>query len=152
LHSESRLLPTRRRWIADSWHDPLTYCIHIERARAASIQPAGFVLGGFGLVDGAPALILNGVYLRGGGRSAVRAAALAFIEEHVAGPLRIRLIGVAARHGGVGALPDGYAEERRSVLRCRALSFGGPVRRTFDDVSTFVNEPREIDLWWKSLE
>jgi hypothetical protein len=150
LHTESPYLRDRRRWIADAWHDPLTFCVHIDRTRAACVEPAGFILGGFGLVADAPALILNGVYLRGVRRSAIRAAALQFLERCVAGPLGIRLIGVAARNGGAGALPEAYALARRRVLRTRALSRGGvPVRRTYDDISTVVNQPEDVELWWK---
>jgi len=152
FHTESPYLDNRRRWMADAWHDPLTFCIHIDRSRASYVEPAGFVLGGFGLVDGAPAIIVNGVYLRGLARSSVRAAALAFLEDCVAGPLRIRLIGAAARHGGAGAMPDGYKLAHRCLMRSRALSRGGaPVRTTYDDVSTRVNEAQEVELWWKEL-
>jgi hypothetical protein len=152
FHTDSRYLHDRRRWMADAWHDPLTFCIHIDRTRAGCVEPTGFVLGGFGLVVGEPAIIVNGVYLRGLARSSVRAAVLAFLEECVARPLRIRLIGAAARHGGAGAMPDGYELERRRLIRSRALSRGGaPVRNTYDDVSTLVNEAQDVELWWKEL-
>lgn len=69
-------------------------------------------------------------------------------------PLGIRLLSVANRNGGLGALPPDMRVRPAYVERCRALRIrGAPVRECGDDVSWSTNEHAHLgDLYWRQLE
>ena len=138
----SRRSRTDTIWV---WKDPLSFCFHVEQRDGA---PIGFVFGSSALADGAPAFVLNGLYLRT--RDAGPRAAVLRAIEHALAPTGVRRIGIACEHGGAGPLPADYAPRRVVLERLRALRVGGaPVRYIYDDIDTLTNAPEPIDhLYW----
>jgi hypothetical protein len=136
-------------WILRLFRDPLSYGFHVRRV--ADGARVGFVFGGFGLLGGDPALLLNGIYLRRQ-EPAVRARVLNAIEGAFARPLGIPLLGVANRYAGAGELPPDYRFETRRGTRLRALrdERGAPQRTVYDDISERVNEETDLSLHFKS--
>lgn len=149
-----RSLDTQR-WVLSLWKDPLSYAFRVERkiTRPPCWRPIGFVFGSYAVLeDGAPAILLNGVYLRR--RSAVlRRSILETIETELARPLGIRRIGIATLHGGRGPLPESYRPDSVLVLRLRALARNGVLAtRLYDDISSRVNVPQRLDhLYWRDV-
>lgn len=141
--------PTRPEVIA-AWSDPLTLCFHIENERGLA---CGFLFGSFALADDEPALVFNSLHVRP--RSAeLRIAILRAVERGLCAPLRIRMLAIANRHGGRGALPEDYEPRTVTLTRLRALcSRGVPVEEVDDDISIVVNSPVvTTDLAWNRLE
>jgi hypothetical protein len=133
------------------WHDPLSFCFHVEREVDARFRPCGFLFGGFAEVDGQPAVALNSLHMRPK-RADVRERLLRAFEQALCVPLGITRIGIASCHGGRGPLPSDYVARPVSLTRLRALSAGGkPVTDAWDDISYEVNARTEVThLLWKS--
>jgi hypothetical protein len=145
------------RWVYRLYRDPLSFGVHVFRA--GDPRPCGFVFGSYALAEPAKphapatvALLLNGVYLRRQTDRA-RVAIVAALEEALARPLGIALVGIAAIHGGSGPLPERYQPGARNVTRLRALRdrCGQLETAIYDDISRVVNQPAALDLHWTEL-
>jgi hypothetical protein len=133
-----------------AWRDPLTFCLHVERRMAAGYRVRGFFFGGFALVDGAVAIVMNSLHVRPN-TADVRARVFAALESMIATPLGITRIGLANVHGGRGPLPSDFTERATTLTRLRALrAKGSPVTRGYDDIAHRVNEPALTHLWWRA--
>jgi len=134
--------PVRER-ILSLWKDPLSFCFLVERENAAALvpsgwRPVGFVFGSFALVNGEPAMMLNGLYLRqqnATAREQVLKAMTRFAQR-----LGLRWLALANRHGGSGHLPVHFRRRSRYSRRLRALRKNGAlVTMTFDDIGRRLN-------------
>lgn len=142
----SEPFPTELEVIA-AWRDPLTICIHIERAD----QVCGFAFGSFAEIEGRAALLFNSLHVRPNTPS-VREPLLRAIERSVCVPLGVRWFGIANAHNGEGHLPDDYVFDYRAGIRLRALSSKGElVTNVDDDISITVNSTCDFDLYWRDL-
>ena len=117
----SNFATTQSRLLA-IWKVPLSFCFHLARMTSGN-EPIGFVFGSLARVDEAPAVLLNGLYLRRQ-LPAVRAAALRGLERFFR-HLGVRWMGVASRYGGIGTMPGRYRYGSRKEFRPRALRVNG---------------------------
>ena len=143
---------THARWLAQMWWDPCVVAFHVVNRGPSAPRAEGFVFANLGDVGGGPVLLVNGVYLQRQARG-LRTRVLETLERSVAEPLGLRWMGVAARNGGMGPLPDGYAFERRVFRRWRPLvHHGQPVTSVYDDIGTLANASTDAGgLWWKPV-
>jgi hypothetical protein len=130
--------------LAAVWRDPLSVCVHVERANA----PCGFVFGSFAHVEGKPALVLNSLHVRPNA-PAVRESILRALERAVCAPLGIRVLGIANWHNGEGHLPDDYVFGERSGTRLCGLT--NPPSFD-DDIYADLNTQQSFDLYWRDLD
>jgi hypothetical protein len=137
------------------WKDPCSFSFRVQRRTAGGdLRPQGFVFGSFGLCEEGSAVLLNGVYLRRQ-QPWLRCAIVEAIEEHLAAPLGVPLVGISVRYGSRGGLPPGYAPApERRVRRLRALvdRSGALARRTYDDLGLQPNQVAASPpyLFWRS--
>lgn len=141
----------RERDVIDVWHDPLTFCFHVEREREAAFVPCGFFFGNFVEIASTIGVVVNSLHVRPR-TAAVRAATLAAFEAAFCAPLGITRIGVANVHGGRGPLPSSYVQRAETFTRLRALARGKErVTTGYDDISTTFNKPITVtDLYWRA--
>lgn len=137
-----------QRQIVAAWRDPLTICIHVERAN----QPCGFLFGSFADIEGKPGVVFNSLHVRPN-TDAVREVILRAIESIICVPLRIRWIGMSNWFNGEGHLPDDYIWGERAGIRLCALSSNDELVDTVDDdISLVVNTRHTFELYWRDLE
>jgi hypothetical protein len=136
------------------WCDPLSFVCMIERVEQCVVRPIGSILGGFALVGDRhePAMVLNGIYLTRQADS-LRCRILDAVEARLAAPLGVVSLGIAAMHGGKGALPDRYRASSVSLVRLRALRENDdPMHDIFDDVSWSANLVDTVEhVYWHRL-
>lgn len=141
-----------QRQILSLWKDPLSFCFAVERQERTWSEQHGFVFGSFGTMEDQPIALLNGVYLRRQDQ-ALRIRILRAIEASFSRPLGLVAVGVAAVHGGAGALPPDYEVTPLRVRRWRALrdASGDLVRSVYDDIGSDTNREGWLALHWKRL-
>lgn len=152
-------------WIARIWKDPLSFVFLIEDnlPDVKTRHAIGFVFGSFGIKDGKPAVLLNGVYLQGKTNEATLAV-LHAIEEDFSRPLGAAHQLVAATHGGATHLDAAelnatggsaaYTNRPAQVTRLRALTFRGMIEsKIYDDIGVGINQEAETGghVWVKKL-
>jgi tetratricopeptide (TPR) repeat protein len=143
-------------WIAMLWKDPLSFAFQIEEYPATSPAKAiGFVFGSFGIKDGKPVVLLNGVYMEGKTDAAAQAI-LREIEQRFSRPLGAKAQIVATRYAGTSKMDPTYSNDSIEVTRLRALARYGndPMGVIYDDLNVGVNKPGRTDghVWHKELK
>ncbi|MEM3455310.1 MAG: hypothetical protein QXT72_01980 [Candidatus Micrarchaeia archaeon] len=142
-------------WIARIWKDPLSFVFQIEAPEAEGTRNAiGFVFGSFGIFEGKPAVLLNGVYMEGRTKTAAHSI-LATIENDFSRPLGAVAQFVASRHGGSVDMPKEYSNKQVTVRRLRAIkgSDGRPETEVYDDMNVGANNESTTDgnFWHKEI-
>jgi len=148
-------------WIARIWKDPLFFVFGIFDQNSADDtqrNSQGFVFGSISVMNGAPAILLNGVYMEGKTASAVQSI-LSVIEQDFARPLGCKEMFVAARHGGSASLGADYSNDSVPFIRLRAIADkdGEPETKVYDDLITDkeggINKLQTTDdkIWHKKL-
>lgn len=142
--------PVRERLLS-LWMDPLSFCFLVEGTVKERWSPVGFVFGSFGVSQGKPIMLLNGLYLRRRSCS-LRTDTLAQLEAF-GESLGLRWLVIANRHGGSGTLPTTYQSRYRPFQRLRALKQRGRlVSRTSDDIGNQLNSVVYAPhLYWRAL-
>jgi hypothetical protein len=143
-------------WIARIWKDPLSFVFHIEEPMSGETRNAiGFVFGSFGVKDGKPVVLLNGVYMEGKTKTAVHSI-LNVIENDFSRPLGMSMQFVGSRYGGSIEMPKDYSNIQTKVRRLRAIAGpdGRPETKVYDDINVGANEEGTSDgnLWYKELK
>ena len=135
------------RLILQLWRDPMSFCFEI----LLDEQAHGFIFGGFGKTAESDALLLNGVYVRKAAGRSARAAMIDTICRVMQAPLRLQLVGVANRFGGLGPLDPDFKLKTAQVWRYRALTYttGAAQDSIYDDISTHVNRWGDVALFWR---
>ena len=138
-------------WIVRLWKDPLSFIFLIEDSPGDAV---GFVFGSFGLHEGKPIVMLNGVYMEGKTDTAAQSI-LQAIEEDFTRKLGCTMQVVASRYGGTAKLGKGYSNSPIQVRRLRALMGrdGNPETQIYDDLNVGINSPGTTDgmVWHKTM-
>ena len=138
-------------WIVRIWKDPLSFIFQIEDSPGNAI---GFVFGSFGISEGKPVSMLNGVYMEGKTDTAARSIVNA-IENDFSRPLGCAIQIVAARYGGTARYGKEYSNDKMEVKRLRAIARpdGNPETEIYDDLNVGVNKEGTTDanVWHKKL-
>lgn len=150
-----------KQWVSSINKDPLSFVFEIEDAseegKEAQTRNLGFVFGMFGISgDGAPEVMLNGVYYSGGNDINSVASIAKAIEIMLSQKIHARHQFVASMYGGSigGDLPD-YSNQALSAKRLRAIDdgSGNPETKVYDDLGTIINTTMDFKdkVWHKEL-
>ena len=134
-------------WIAMLHKDPLSFHFHLEKNN----EVIGFVFGSYGIKEGKPVVMLNGVYVDSANNPKT---ILDNIEAMLSKPIGAKTQMVASRHGGARIMPEEYSNKTIEVKRLRALDYNRrPINQIYDDLGVGVNKLGETDsgVYWKDI-
>mgnify|MGYP001609625219 CR=1 FL=1 len=114
------------------------------------------MFGSFGVQNGKPIILLNGVYMEGKTDIAAQSIANA-IEQDLSRPMGMARQFVASRHAGASQYGSEYQSAAgQKVKRLRAIASaatGNPEDQIYDDINVGVNTEgaADVDVFYKEL-
>jgi hypothetical protein len=156
-------------WVASINADPLSFVISLEEPEIVSQEKEkrakenlGFIFGSFGIDEnGAPAILLNGIYYAPGIEDKNQVESILGGVEKIFKGFPLKTLAIAEQYGGsLGKekLPEDFTNEQVELIRLRALddNSGDPETKIYDDLNTGddLNKLHNYggNVWHKKLE